>query len=144
MVHDADPVAALARIEDAKAALHRRLKSVAPPRLIERPPSGHWSPMENVRHLIFAEQHHFAPYLERGFRWRSAGVPPPNRTGERRLSPVGSDPATTINEVFEAWAKVHAVVRARCSGAPELTAKLEGNLHHVMLHTTTIEQLLRA
>ena len=100
--------------------------------------------MKNVRHLIFAEQHHFAPYLERGFRWSSVGVPPPNRTGERRLSSVGSDLATTIDEVFETWAKVHAVVRARCIGAPyELARKLEGNLHHVSIHTETIKAFLR-
>ncbi len=87
--------------------------------------------MENVRHLIFAEQHHFSPYLK-GFRWGSVGVPPPNRTGERRLSPAGSDPASTVDEVFEVWAKVHAVVRARCLEAPDgLVRSLEGDLHHL-------------
>lgn len=99
--------------------------------------------MENIRHLIFAEQHHFAPYLPRRFRWSKAGVPPPNRTGERRLSPVGSDPATTLDEVFEAWTKVHAVVRALAMEDPSsLTRGLEGNLKHVAIHADTVERLL--
>jgi hypothetical protein len=98
--------------------------------------------MENVRHLVFAEQHHFRVLLPRGFRWSSAGVPPPNRTGERRLNSVGSDPATTVDEVFDAWVKVHAVVRERCLETGDLVAKLDRNLNHVMLHTRTIERLL--
>jgi hypothetical protein len=144
MTREDDARAVLKRIEDAQAALRRMLKAVEPSRLAQRPPFGDWSPMENVRHLVFAEQHHFGPYLERGFRWSSAGVPPPNRTGERRLSPVGNDPAATIDDVFEAWANVHAVVRKLCIDAPgELTEKLGDNLRHVSIHTATIERLLR-
>jgi DinB family protein len=139
-----DPFETLARIEDVQAALRRRLSAVKPSLLNERPPSGGWSPLENVRHLIFAEQYHFARYLERGFRWRSAGVPPPNKIGERRLSPVGADPATTVGAVFDAWVKVHHVVRARCLKDPdELSQTLAGNLHHLTIHTETIERLLR-
>ena len=97
-----------------------------------------------MRHLVFAEQHHFGPYLPRGFRWTGAGVPPPNKTGERRLSPVGSDPATSIDEVFDAWTKVHVVVRALCIDAHgELTAKLDGNERHIAIHRDEIERLLR-
>lgn len=142
MKQDAETLAALARIEDAKVALRNMLRTVKPSQLRKRSPSGEWSPMENVRHLVFAEQHHFGEFLPRGFRWSSAGVPPPNRTGERRLNSAGSDPATTIDEVFDAWLKVHAVVRARCLETGDLAAKLEGNLQHVMLHTRTIERLL--
>jgi hypothetical protein len=140
--------AALRRIEAAQAALAQTLRSVEPLRLRERPPSGEWSAMEHVRHLVFAEQHHVSPFLERGFRWSRAGVPPPNRTGERRVSPVGSDPGSTIEDVFDAWSKVHGVVHALCLAAPEPLAEtleraLEGNLRHVGLHTRAIEGLLR-
>jgi hypothetical protein len=143
VAHETSTLAALAGIEDAQAALREMLRPVELSRLHDRPPSGEWSPMENIRHLIFAEQHHFSPYL-RGFRWRSVGVPPPNKTGERRLSPAGSDSAsTTVDEVFEVWAKVHAVVRARCLEAPDgLVKRLEGNLRHLTLHARMIERLL--
>ena len=144
MFDDADSLATLARIEDAQAALRRRLKPILPARLYERPPSGEWSPMENVRHLIFAEQHHFSPLLEKGFRWSSVGVPPPNRTGERRLSSVGREPATTVDEVFDAWAKVHQFVRTLTIENPAMRKRaLEGNLAHIAVHTATIERLLR-
>lgn len=144
MTLDADSLATLARIDEAQAALGRLLRSVEPARLDKRPASGEWSAIENVRHLIFAEQHHFAPFLVRGFRWSGVGVPPPNGTGERRLSPVGSDPATSIDEVLDAWAKVHEVVRARCIEAPgEVAQTLQGNLKHLTAHSETIERLLR-
>jgi len=144
MPREADTLTALARIEDAQAALRKRLSAIKPARLYERPPSDEWSPIENVRHLIFTEQHHFAEYLERGFRWSSVGVPAPNRTGERRLSSVGSEPATPVAEVFDAWAKVHAVVRALAMDDPgKLTQRLEGNLNHLTIHAGTIERLLR-
>src|SRR5262249_40989741 len=121
---------ALERTEQAIEELHELLRRVQPARVHQRPPSGAWSPMENVRHLIFAEQHHFSPYLK-GFRWGSAGVPPPNKTGERRLSPAGKDPGTSIDEVFDVWSKVHAVVRARCLEAPDgLLRQIDGDLRH--------------
>lgn len=145
MPQDAAAGVLLDRIEAAQDELRAKLRDVGPARLRARPPSGEWSAMEHVRHLVFAEQHHFKEFLGRGFRWSSAGVPPPNRTGERRLSAAGSDPAASIGDVFDAWAKVHAVVRALCDDAtPEQTRKLEGNLHHVEIHTRVIEQLLRA
>ena len=143
MTKNVDALAVLARIEDAQAALREILDSFEPSRLVVRPASGDWSPMEHIRHLIFAEQHHFAPYLARGFRWSSVGVPPPNRKGERRLSSIGADRATTVNDVFDAWANVHEVVRALATeDASRLMRTLEGNLNHVAIHTGTIERLL--
>src|SRR5688572_16990999 len=115
VTQDRDVLAVHARITDSQATLREMLRDVHPSRLTQRPPSGAWSPIENVRHLIFAEQHHFKPHLPRGFRWSSLGVPPPNRMGETRLSPVGSDPATTLDQLFDAWAKVHEAVRAHAT-----------------------------
>jgi len=146
MTHKREALAALERIEDAQSRLRAMLRDVKPAQLRARPPSGEWSPMEHVRHLLFAQQHHFGPHLPKGFRWSGAGVPPPNRTGERRLSPVGSDPTTGIDEVFDAWGKINAVVRGLCEDAADdaLVARLEGNLKHVGIHARIIERLLRA
>jgi hypothetical protein len=142
-------LAAIKRTENAITALRDRLRPVPRSRLDERPPSGEWSPMENVRHLIFAEQHHFSPILK-GFKWGSVGVPPRSRTpGETRLNPIGKDPATTVDEVFDVWLKVHAVVGARClevSDGPGrerlLVRGLVGDLRHLNLHARQIERLL--
>jgi hypothetical protein len=140
-----DALAALARTEAAQAELRDMLRGVELAALNQRPPSGVWSPMENVRHLLFAQQHHFGPHLPKGFRWTSAGVPPPNRTGERRLSPVGSAQDASIDEVFDAWAKINDVVRGLCDDPDDnLVWRLEGNLSHVRLHIRAIENLLRA
>jgi len=143
MTQESEIAAKLRHTEQAQEALRKMLTGVDHALLRERPPSGEWSPIEQVRHLIFAEQHHFGPYLERGFRWSSAGVPPPNRTGERRLSPVGSDPKASLDEVFDAWAKVHGVVRALAMKDPPNIAKaLDGDLRHLTVHAEAIERLL--
>jgi hypothetical protein len=140
---NAEALAIHARKAKTQEALRRKLRQVDAAQLRQRPPSNAWSPMENVRHLLFAEQHHFKPHLPKGFRWSSVGVPPPNRTGETRLSPVGSDPATTIDEVFDAWAKVHTAVLEFASEDPSRLAwRVDRNLQHVMHHTRTIERLL--
>ena len=77
-------------------------------------------------------------------RWTSAGVPPPNKTGERRFSPVGKEPDATVDEVFAAWAKINDVVRLLCNEGTDdgLVPRLEGNLMHVMIHAKAIERLL--
>ena len=144
MTARSESLAALKRVEDAQAALRSALRDIPPARLRKRPPSGEWSPMEHVRHLVFAEQHHFSVLLPKGFRWSSAGVPPPNRTGERRLSPVGKEPGTTIDEVFDAWTKVNDVVRdlIKESSHDRWSLWLDGNLKHVRLHARTIDTLL--
>jgi hypothetical protein len=142
-MQDAEALALHRRITDAQEALRQRLRTVPPSRLAQRPSSGEWSALENVRHLIFAEQHHFKPHLPRGFRWSSAGVPPPNRTGETRLSPVGKDRGATVDELFDAWAKVHEAVRSCATeDAGRLAWRLEGNLNHIMLHARAIDRLL--
>jgi hypothetical protein len=149
---DAEALAIHARIAETQAALRRKLRKIDPAQLRQRPPSGEWSAMENVRHLVFAEQHHFRPLLPKGFRWDSAGVPPPSKEkGERRLTPVGREPDTTIDEVFDAWAKVHAVVlefasedERKSSAAywTRVALGLAGNLNHVNIHIGAIERLL--
>lgn len=143
MPKQADALQALARIEETQATLREMLRGVETARLYARPASGEWSAMENVRHLLFAEQHHFGPHLPKGFRWSSAGVPPPNRTGERRLSPVGSEPGARIDEVFDAWATINDVVRSLCHEPDDaLVRTLEGSLMHLRVHAATIRQLV--
>lgn len=135
--------ASMRRVEEGQAALRKILEGAKPAQLNKRPPSGAWSPMENVRHLLFAEQYHFTPHLPKGFRWASAGVPAPNKTGERRLSPVGSESGATVNDVFAAWAKINGVVRGLCAEPNyAVVYTLEANLLHLRQHTKEIERLL--
>ena len=54
--------ASLKRIEAAQASLRKMLRAVNPAALNRRPATGAWSAMENVRHLLFAEQYHFGPH----------------------------------------------------------------------------------
>jgi hypothetical protein len=147
-VTDEAMLAAIKRTEDAITALRDRLRPVPRSRLDQRPPSGEWSPMENVRHLIFAEQHHFSVLLK-GFMWKSVGVPPRSRIpGQTRLNPVGLDPDTTVDEVFDVWLKVHGVVAARCLDEQDALVQARivrgfgGDLLHLNQHARQIERLL--
>ena len=70
-------------------------------------------------------------------------MPPPNKTGERRLSPVGSEPGATIDDVFDAWAKINGVIRGLCDNPNDaLVWTLEGNLLHLRQHTKAVERAL--
>lgn len=60
-------------------ALWQRLRDLLAdddPRYVERPPSGKWSVVENLCHLLFAEQLHLGRHLPDPPPWHPFGVPP--------------------------------------------------------------------
>lgn len=144
MIQQSDSEATLARIDEARATLIRLVRTVDSRRLARRPPSGKWSPIENVRHLLFAEQSHLGRFLKDGVTWSAFGLPPHNMAGQKQLRVVGTRPTTNLDEVLDAWASVHESVRARCAEGPsDLEKALQRNLIHLTRHLKTIERLLR-
>ncbi len=54
-----DPIAlVLAQIDTSRGQLRALLEGLPDQVITQRPPSGKWSVLENVRHLLFAEQAH--------------------------------------------------------------------------------------
>ena len=45
----------LSPIDEARRSLYGRLRAVPPEALSRRTAPGDWSPLENVRHLLYAE-----------------------------------------------------------------------------------------
>ena len=53
----------MAELDERRAALYQLLRARKPAALAQRPDSGEWSVVENVRHLLYAEQRHIESLL---------------------------------------------------------------------------------
>jgi hypothetical protein len=56
-------------IDRERARLRKMLRSKDSLLLARRPPNGDWSIVENVRHLLFAEQLHLGALLPERVKW---------------------------------------------------------------------------
>ncbi|MBI5949698.1 MAG: DinB family protein [Chloroflexi bacterium] len=135
-----DPLTLLAAIEAEQQRLRDLLSARDPSTLAERPPSGKWSVVENVRHLIFAEQSHLGRLVPGGRTWSPLGLPPHNMS----LPAIDTAASPGITEVLEAWQAVHAATRTIPEpGLEPVRKNLDKNLRHLRAHTRVIERLLR-
>jgi hypothetical protein len=112
--------------------------------VIQRPASGDWSALENVRHLLFAEQLHLGRLLPGGQTWSPIGLTPHFVAGQAAFRDVGTKPTEDVDEVLGAWDAVHTATAALLSDANEQVCReLQGNLNHLLFHVRIIESLLR-
>src|SRR5881296_714318 len=111
-----DPLITLARLDEARARLINIVRSADAHALAHRPESGGWSAVENVRHLLFAEELHLGRYLPAGYTWSAVGVAPDLYflSVDETLRTVGGNPTTNMNDVLDVWDAVHDAVRAQC------------------------------
>lgn len=132
----------LETIETEHLRLFELLAGAAPARLAERPRTGRWSVVENVRHLIFAEQLHLGRLLEGGPQWCALGLPPP---GLQPRFPMVGTPTGSVDEVIAAWQRAHDPMRQLAlNDTREVRSALEKNLRHLRSHITVVERMLRA
>lgn len=144
MSHE-DNLALLAALEAEQARLRELVANRDPATLAERPPSGKWSVLENVRHLLFAEQSHCFRFTPGGPVWSRFGLPPDGMRGQKRFEETVRTETSDVREVLEAWASVHAELRPHLQGEDErLGMALERNLRHLRTHIKVIERLLRS
>ena len=138
-----NPGAAMAQIDEARTRLCELLRSKGVALVAERPPSGEWSPVENVRHLLFAEQLHLGRFLPDGFKWSGLGLTPHFLANEDAFSDVNTQPDDDLEAVLGAWDAVHVPIRELVDDEREgLQEGLEGNLKHLRFHIGIIESLL--
>ena len=131
----------IADIDRERARLRRMLQSKGAKVLARRPANGDWSIVENVRHLLWAEQRHLGRFLPDGFEWSRMGM-----TGfrGREFADVGTKPTKDIGKVFAEWDEIHkAIRRAVKSAGGDVEKELWGNRRHLGLHMNIIEKLLR-
>jgi uncharacterized damage-inducible protein DinB len=129
----------LGQIDEARKRLYATVRARAPETLAQRPTPEAWSVVENVRHLLFAEQKHLGRLYLEGFAYSPIGL---RTDGLRRASGAGSQPTDDIEEVLAAWDAVHEEVRQALRGVADPSAALDRNLRHLRSHVRTIERLL--
>lgn len=133
----------MSHVDDAQARL-RVLLGADAPSYAERPPNGKWSIVENLRHLLFAEQLHLGRYLPELPKWSPLGLPPTGMQGQARFAALNR-PAASAMEVLDAWATVHESTKALViNESPEFRYRLERHLRHLNAHVKVIERMLRA
>ena len=138
--NDADTTKLLRRIDRARSGLAVLLRSQDAKVLAKRPASGEWTIIENVRHLLFAEQLHLGKFLPDGFEWSRLGMS--GRTG-RAYAEVGKDPTEDLDEVLQEWGAVHRPIRKAVKGGDEEVQQgLGRNLKHLVRHIDIITTLL--
>ena len=114
-------------------------------RLAERPPNGKWSVVENVRHLLFAEQAHLGRLLPQGRRVSSLGLPQGSLWTRPEFRALVEDRERPLDAILAEWESFQQSVLATVEAAgPENGVWLERLLRHQQAHILTIERLLRA
>lgn len=124
------PAEALAAMTEHEGRLRALLEQFEPAALIARPANGDWSALENIRHLLYAEQHHLGRCVPGGLQPSALGLP------QGRFAAVtGADPRTDFATVFGEWERVHAAI---CSGIdlvhPWLLLQLPRMFRHQQAH----------
>ena len=111
--------------------LRTLLERYEPALLAKRPPSGDWSAIENVRHMLYAEQHHLGRFVPGGLGLSPMGLP----QGWNKV-PGADTPATTgLEAVFVEWERVHEAASARLDVTqPWLEVQLPRLLRHQIAH----------
>jgi hypothetical protein len=143
MAADDSATQLLEQIEHEQASLRIALSSHDSSLLALRPQSGKWSVIENLRHLLFAEQLHLGRFGARPVAWSLFGFNPETMRLQRKLPPV--DASFALEEVLAAWEAVHADLRPSLQDdTAEVLRALERNLLHLRRHVKEIDRLLRA
>jgi DinB superfamily len=133
----------LMKIEEAQERLRQLLSGQDEKVLAERPANGNWSVLENVRHLLFAEQAHIGQLLSVPQPWSPFGLA--HAGIQKKLPVVGSAQPSSVQEVLEAWQTTHSQVGELAEQDSEQVRRaLYGNFRHLLGHTKVIERLLRA
>jgi hypothetical protein len=144
MSQDDNAPALLAYIDAEQLRLRDVLSGKDEATLAARPANGQWSVVENVRHLLFAEQLHLGRFVPGGQQWSTVGLTPNGMRDKERFRMVGSAATTSVREVLEAWAAVHVLTLELAQhDSEEVRGALQRNLKHLRNHIKRIESLLR-
>jgi hypothetical protein len=124
------PAEALAAMTEHAGRLRTLLEGFDRAALSTRPPSGDWSAIENIRHVLYAEQHHLGRYVPGGLGLSPLGLPQ-----GKYPAVTGTDPRTDLKAVFNEWERVHAAVCGRVDWSlPGATDQLLRNWRHQQAH----------
>ena len=136
--------ALFAELEAERERLRQLISGRDNSELAARPPNGAWSVVENLRHLVFAEQAHLGHLLPAPPAFSPLSLPPPGMMGSKRVGLAGTVQSEDAAEVMATWDAAHAEIKAQPpADEPKFEARLERHIKHLRLHVGIIERLLR-
>ncbi len=103
----------VARVEELRAAFRKRLCATDAGLLVMRPSADEWSALENVRHMLFAEDLYLNRFIlqnDKPLNW--LGMLPDFMRSAQGFEDVGREPPSDLETVLAAWDAVHADMRA--------------------------------
>ena len=131
----------LGQIDELMAGLFERVRAEPAAALAVRPEPDVWSVIENVRHLLYAEERHVARICVDGFAYSATGMP---TNGQPRRNGAGTESTDDLERVLSTWDTVHEQVRSALGSDGAAVRALERNLGHLRQHVRAIGRLLDA
>jgi hypothetical protein len=145
----ADEELAVSDLLDLIDEERRQLRTIVTTRsqaeVARRPQGGAWSILENLRHLIFAEQKHLGRYVPAGRQWSPLSYTPQTMREARKVLRGTDAPQPPLSEVLSAWDELHSQTAGAIleQDSPEVRAALSGNLKHLRAHVNVVRRLVR-
>jgi len=103
----------MARLEELRSAFRQRLRATDAGRLATRPSVDEWSVLENVRHMLFAEDLYLNRFiLQNDKPWNGLGLLPDFLLSREGYAGVGSESSDDLETVLAAWNAVRADTQA--------------------------------
>jgi uncharacterized protein YjbI with pentapeptide repeats len=103
----------MARLEELRAEFRQRLRTTDAGLLVARPNADEWSALENVRHMLFAEDLYLNRLiLQNDKPLNRLGLLPEFLQPREGYADVGCEPSDDLETVLAAWDAVHADMRA--------------------------------
>jgi hypothetical protein len=101
--------AVLSHLGEVRAGFTAFLRGTEPAWLTTRPDPEHWSVVEHLRHLIFAEDLYLNRWLlQNNEPWCKLGLRPEFLADNPSYAEVGSQPSDDIEVLLAAWEAIHA------------------------------------
>jgi uncharacterized damage-inducible protein DinB len=127
----------MARLEELRAAFRQRLRATDAGLLAARPDADEWSALENVRHMLFAEDLYLNRLiLQNDKPWNKLGLLPDFLLSREGYEGVGSESSGDLETVLAAWDAVHADMQAFLVDlTPEKLHSLARNLDGELVKT---------
>ena len=101
--------AVVKHLDEVRGGFCDLLRSTEAALLTTRPVPDEWSVLENVRHLVFAEDLYLNRWICRNTQpWCKLGLLPAFLARSPEFAEVGSEPTDDLESVLEAWAAIHA------------------------------------
>jgi len=103
----------MSQLEELRAAFRQRLRATDARLLAARPDADEWSALENVRHMLFAEDLYLNRLiLQNDKPWNRLGLLPDFLLSREGYEGVGSESSDDLETVLAAWNAVYVDLQA--------------------------------